>query len=1079
MAFDPVLNLADLNGDNGFVINGVDGDDFSGGSVSGAGDINGDGVDDLIIGASGADPNGENSGESYVVFGGAGGFSSSLELSSLNGDNGFVINGVDGGDISGGSVSGAGDINGDGVDDLIIGAFRADPNGDYSGESYVVFGSTTGFSSSLELSSLNGDNGFVINGVDARDYSGFSVSGAGDINGDGVDDLIIGAFRADPNGDYSGESYVVFGSTTGFSSSLELSSLNGDNGFVINGVDARDYSGFSVSGAGDINGDGVDDLIIGAFRADPNGDYSGESYVVFGGAAGFSSSLELSSLTGDNGFVINGVDGGDRSGYSVSGAGDINGDGVDDLIIGAYRASPNGDFSGESYVVFGGAGGFSSSLELSSLTGDNGFVIKGVDADDRSGRSVSGAGDINGDGVDDLIIGANRASPNGDFSGESYVVFGSAAGFSSSLELSSLTGDNGFVINGVDDRDRSGDSVSGAGDINGDGVDDLIIGAFGADPNGDFSGESYVVFGRPQATQATDDLITTNEDTTLSGNVLADNNLGADEGTNLTITLINETPFIGLPIPLASGAQLTLNSDGAFTYNPNDSFDALDVGDTRTDQFTYTLVGADGVTDTATAFILINGVNDSPIAAHDAFFVDENTRFVGNLFLDDPFGQDSDPEGHPLTLDTTPVSGPSNGDLVLLPNGGFAYTPNANFSGADSFEYAISDGNGGNDTATVTLFVLGQNDAPVAENDTATTDEATAFTTGNVLGNDSDPDGDPLTVSDLDTTNTLGTVTSNSDGTFDYDPNGQFDDLSAGETATDRFTYTVSDGKGGTDTATVTINILGQTDANNDDLLFSLNSQTTLDGLTLTPQDIVQYDGANFTRFFDGSDVLTTGGGDDDDDDNGDIHINAFDVISDTEILLSFNEEINLSGVGEVKSSDVVLFTATSLGETTSGSFSRYFDGSDVGLSSESEAIDGLTGLADGSLLISTTGNLNASGFQAADEDVIRFTPTSTGETTAGDFSRYIDGSDIGLTSEDVDALSIDAGEDNLFFSTTNNFAVTGLSGANEDVFGFEPASTGQTTSGSFASSLYFDGSDFGLSNRDIKGLDLTFSPVV
>ena len=738
MAFDSILNLSALDGSNGFVLNGIDGRDYSGRSVSAAGDLNGDGVDDIIIGAFYA--NGR-AGESYVVFGGTGvGSSGRLALSALDGSNGFVLNGIDGDDRSGWSVSAAGDLNGDGVDDIIIGASGANGR---AGESYVVFGGTgVGSSGRLDLSALNGSNGFVLNGIDGDDFSGNSVSAAGDLNGDGVDDIIIGAFYANGR---AGESYVVFGGTgVGSSGRLALSALDGSNGFVLNGIDGDDRSGISVSAAGDLNGDGVDDIIIGADGA--NG-FAGESYVVFGGTGvGSSGSLALSALDGSNGFVLNGIDGGidggDRSGASVSAAGDLNGDGVDDIIIGALGA--NG-YAGESYVVFGGTGvGSSGSLDLSTLDGSNGFVLNGIDGGDRSGISVSAAGDLNGDGADDIIIGAFSANGG---AGESYVVFGgTGVGSSGRLDLSALNGSNGFVLNGIDGGDRSGVSVSAAGDLNGDSVDDIIIGAI--DANGR-AGESYVVFGIPQATQANDDLLITDEDNALTGNVLADNNLGADEGTNLTITLLNETPFIGLPIPLASGAQLTLNSDGAFTYNPNESFDALDVGDTQTDQFTYTLVGADGVTDTATAFILITGVNDSPIAADDAFFVDENTRFVGNLFLDDPFGQDSDPEGHPLTLETTPVSGPSNGNLVLLPNGGFAYTPNANFEGVDSFEYQISDGNGGSDTATVTLTVLGQNDAPTALSlDTTSIAENSAADT--VVGTLSatDPDsGDSFTFS--------------------------------------------------------------------------------------------------------------------------------------------------------------------------------------------------------------------------------------------------------------------------------------------------------------------------------------------
>ena len=528
---------------NGFVLNGIDVYDFSGISVSGAGDINGDGFDDLIIGAS---PYGyrDRRGASYIVFGSSG-FKTSLELSELDGTKGFVLNGNDRFGRSGRSVSRAGDINGDGLDDLIIGA----PDDFYSeGKSYVVFGSSR-FNASLELADLDGTNGFVLNGINRFGRSGYSVSGAGDINGDGLDDLIIGAPDAGnlgsgyykPYDDSLGESYVVFGSSR-FDASLELADLDGTNGFVLNGIDGRDRSGFSVSGAGDINGDGLDDLIIGApYAGNPGSGYynsyddnRGESYVVFGSNNGFEASLELSELDGTNGFVLNGIDAGNNSGRSVSGAGDINGDGIDDLIIGAPSAGnigtgyffPYDDNRGESYVVFGSSG-FDASLELSDLDGTNGFVLRGIDAGDRSGFSVSGAGDTNGDGFDDLIIGAPYARTL--FSsyynsylirpGESYVVFGSNR-FDASLELAELNGTNGFVLKGIDSGDYSGRSVSGAGDINGDGMDDLIIGAPSADPNGkDEAGESYVVFGALQLTGTEDDdfLLDDNDDDAIFG----------------------------------------------------------------------------------------------------------------------------------------------------------------------------------------------------------------------------------------------------------------------------------------------------------------------------------------------------------------------------------------------------------------------------------------------------------------------------------------------------------------------------------------------------------------------------------
>jgi hypothetical protein len=264
-----VFELSDLDGNNGFAIIGSS---FLSGSDSSAGDINGDGFDDLIIGASSASPNGQPyAGESYVVFGKKSGFGANFDLSFLDGNNGFVLNGIDAGDSSGFSVSSGGDINGDGIDDVVIGTR-------YGEESYVVFGKNGEFGASFNLSDLNGSNGFVLNGINADDKSRKSVSNAGDFNGDGIDDLIIGAYRTSDNDNFrAGESYIVFGKNGSFGASVNLSDLNGSNGFAL-----KDING-DVSSAGDINGDGIDDLIIGAGGADPNEQRNaGESYVVFG-----------------------------------------------------------------------------------------------------------------------------------------------------------------------------------------------------------------------------------------------------------------------------------------------------------------------------------------------------------------------------------------------------------------------------------------------------------------------------------------------------------------------------------------------------------------------------------------------------------------------------------------------------------------------------------------------------------------------------------------------------------------------------------------------------------------------------
>ncbi len=538
-----IFDLSSLNGNNGFRLDGEIRGDLSGYSVSSAGDVNGDGFDDLIIGAIGADPNGfYDSGSSYVVFGGVSGFDAQMDLSSLDGRNGFRLNGENGQDESGFSVSGAGDINGDGFDDVVVGAWRADPNGLFSGSSYVVFGKATGFDAQMDLSSLDGRNGFRLDGENGDDDSGFSVSGAGDINGDDFDDVIVGAPGAEPNGRLSGSSYVVFGKASGFDAQMDVSSLDGRNGFRLDGEHEGDRSGYSVSDAGDVNGDGFGDLVVGAEGADSNGILtSGSSYVVFGKALGFDAQMDLSSLDGSNGFRLDGESFYDLLGQSVSSAGDVNGDGFDDVIVGANRADPNGFYnSGSSYVIFGKASGFDAQMKLSNLDGSNGFRLDGENAYDFSGRSVSSAGDVNGDGFDDVIIGTESDHPNSGFDFSfSYIVFGKASGFDAQMNLSNLDGRNGFRLDDEDSEspfDHPGSSVSGAGDVNGDGFDDLIIGTPFADSNDVDSGVSYIIFGRSDIGQGGDllsEIRGTEGDDTLKGSTAAEHFIAGDGNDNL------------------------------------------------------------------------------------------------------------------------------------------------------------------------------------------------------------------------------------------------------------------------------------------------------------------------------------------------------------------------------------------------------------------------------------------------------------------------------------------------------------------------------------------------------------------
>jgi len=477
-AFPAQFNLTNINGNNGFAINGINAEDAGiGYSVSGAGDVNGDGIADIVIGA----PNANNvAGQSYVVFGSKEPWPVNVYLTTLNGSNGFAINGINPNDGSGLSVSGAGDVNGDGIDDILIGAPGNNAN---TGQSYVVFGSREPFPAEFNLINLNGTNGFAINGIYPFDSCGHSVSGAGDVNGDGIADILIGA----PTHSAligQGQSYVVFGSKESWPAAMNLSDLNGNNGFTINGINSQDVSGWSVSRAGDVNGDGLDDILIGAAGAYNK---TGQSYVVFGNKGPWPADFYLITLNGNNGFAINGINAGDAGiGYSVSGAGDVNGDGLDDILIGASGAYQS---IGQSYVVFGSTGRWPEVMNLKSLNGDNGFAINGINPGDESGYFVSGTGDVNGDDIVDILIGAQFANNQ---MGQSYVVFGSKKSWPAYVYLYRLNGTNGFVINGIKSGDWSGNSVSGAGDVNGDGIADILIGAIGSNNN---TGQTYVVFG--------------------------------------------------------------------------------------------------------------------------------------------------------------------------------------------------------------------------------------------------------------------------------------------------------------------------------------------------------------------------------------------------------------------------------------------------------------------------------------------------------------------------------------------------------------------------------------------------------
>jgi hypothetical protein len=535
-------------------------------SVATAGDVNGDGYSDVIVSASQYDNGQTDEGRAYVYLGGPSG-PAATPVWTAESDQADAYFGV--------SAATAGDVNGDGYSDVIVGAYAYDNGEANEGRAFVYLGGASGPAATPVWTAESDQAGA---------WFGWSVATAGDANGDGYSDVIVGAASYDNGQTNEGRASVYLGGASGPAASPVWTAESDQ---------AEAYFGASVATAGDVNGDGYSDVIVGAVLYDNGQSDEGRAFVYLGGSSGPAATPVWTAESDQAGAYF---------GRSVAAAGDVNGDGYSDVIVGAPHYDTGAWDEGLAYVYLGGPSGPDGSPVWTAESGQAGALL---------GWSVATAGDVNGDGYSDVIVGANLYDNGQSDEGQAYVYLGGASGPAASPV---------WTAEGNQANAWFGLSVATAGDVNGDGYSDVIVGAFLYDNGQTDEGRAFVYLGGPSGpagspvwtAESDQDSAWFGASVATAGDVNGDGYsdviVGAQRYDNGQTDEGRASVYLGGPTGPAASPAWTAESDQAAA---NFGFPVATAGDVNCDGYGDVIVSAwtfdNGQTDEGRAHVYLGG----------------------------------------------------------------------------------------------------------------------------------------------------------------------------------------------------------------------------------------------------------------------------------------------------------------------------------------------------------------------------------------------------------------------------------------------------------------------------------------